>query len=59
MKKFSISIPAIAALLLAGLIACAPPEKDSGGEQTESGVKASEATSAQDFAAQLDAAVNG
>ena len=36
-------------LMLAGLIACAPPQKESGGEQTESGVKAGEATSAQDF----------
>lgn len=38
-----------AALLLVGSAACAPPEKGSGGEQTQSGVKAGEATSAQDF----------
>lgn len=37
------------ALLLVGSAACAPPEKDSGGEQTQSGVKAGEATSAADF----------
>jgi len=37
-------------LLVAGaLVACAPPEKDSGGETTDSGVKAGEATSAGDF----------
>ncbi|MGV0660167.1 ABC transporter substrate-binding protein, partial [Mycolicibacterium pulveris] len=38
-----------AALLLVGSAACAPPEKESGGEQTQSGVKAGEATSADDF----------
>lgn len=37
------------ALLLSGLVACAPPEKDSGGGETDSGVKVSEATSAADF----------
>jgi putative spermidine/putrescine transport system substrate-binding protein len=40
---------AVSVLLFAGAIACAPPEKDGDGEQTQSGVKASEATSAQDF----------
>ena len=40
---------AASALVVAGVAACAPPEnKDSGG-QTQSGGKASEATSAQDF----------
>jgi putative spermidine/putrescine transport system substrate-binding protein len=39
---------AASALLVVGLAACAPPEKDSGG-QTESGVNAREATSAADF----------
>jgi putative spermidine/putrescine transport system substrate-binding protein len=36
-------------LVAGGLVACAPPQKDSGGETTDSGVKASEATSAGDF----------
>jgi putative spermidine/putrescine transport system substrate-binding protein len=37
-------------LLVAGaLVACAPPEKHSGGATTDSGVKAGEATSAGDF----------
>lgn len=37
------------ALLLSGLMACAPPEKESGGGSTDSGVKVSAATSAADF----------
>lgn len=38
------------ALIAVGLVACAPPEKkDSGGGQTDSGVKASEAASVADF----------
>ena len=36
-------------LVLAGSLACAPPEKSGDGEQAQSGVKAAEATSAQDF----------
>lgn len=40
---------AASVLLLAGSVACAPPEKSEDGEQTQSGVKASEATSAEDF----------
>ena len=32
-----------------GLVACAPPEKEDTGNQTESGVNAREATSAEDF----------
>lgn len=36
-------------LLVTSLAACAPPEKDSSGAQTESGVNAAEATSAKDF----------
>lgn len=40
---------AASVLLLAGSVACAPPEKNGDGEQTRSGVKASEATSAEDF----------
>jgi putative spermidine/putrescine transport system substrate-binding protein len=35
--------------LLTGLIACAPPEKNSEGEQTESGGEAGEAVMAEDF----------
>jgi len=38
-----------AALLGAGLAACAPPEERGEGEQTQSGVKAADATSAKDF----------
>jgi putative spermidine/putrescine transport system substrate-binding protein len=38
-----------AALLVIGLVACAPPEKDNTGSQTESGVQANAATSAADF----------
>lgn len=37
------------ALLISGLMACAPPEKESGGGETDSGVKVSEAASAADF----------
>uniref|UniRef100_A0A5Q5BRW9 Extracellular solute-binding protein, family 1 n=2 Tax=unclassified Mycobacterium TaxID=2642494 RepID=A0A5Q5BRW9_MYCSS len=37
------------ALLLSGLVACAPPEKESGGGETDSGVQVGEATSAADF----------
>ncbi len=40
---------AASVLLLSALVACAPPEKENAGEATESGVKASEATSAEDF----------
>lgn len=36
-------------LLIAGLVACAPPQKDNTGGETKSGVKVSEATSAADF----------
>ena len=38
-----------AATLTVGLAACAPPENQSSGEQTESGVNAAEATSTEDF----------
>ncbi len=38
-----------AALVVAGIAACAPPEKKDSGTETQSGVKAAEATSAQDF----------
>src|SRR5215208_7187017 len=52
MKKSRLSgIAALtaAALLGAGLAACAPPDKRGEGEQTQSGVKAADATSAKDF----------
>ena len=40
---------AASALLVTAAVACAPPEKDDSGAETSSGVKAAEATSAQDF----------
>jgi putative spermidine/putrescine transport system substrate-binding protein len=40
---------AASAVLVAGLTACAPPEKKSEGAQTQSGVDAAQATSAEDF----------
>lgn len=40
---------AASVLLLAGSVACAPPQKKGDGEQTRSGVDASEATSAEEF----------
>ena len=40
---------ATSTLVVAGLVACAPPEKESTGAKTESGVNAKEATSAEDF----------
>lgn len=47
--KYRLAAITASTLLLVGAAACAPPEKESGGEQTQSGVKAGEATSAQDF----------
>jgi putative spermidine/putrescine transport system substrate-binding protein len=50
MKKFRLLAPVAASVfVLAAMVACAPPEKDNAGEQTESGVNAAEATSAEDF----------
>src|SRR4029079_3769864 len=40
---------AASALVVVGLVACAPPEKKDTGNQTQSGVNAREATSAADF----------
>lgn len=40
---------AASVLLLAGSVACAPPDKSGDGQQTQSDVKAAEATSAEDF----------
>ncbi len=45
--KMTLTLAAASALL--ALAACAPPEKENTGSQTESGVKAAEATSAADF----------
>jgi len=42
-------VSAASALVQAGLIACAPPQKDNSGDETSSGVKVSEAKSAADF----------
>jgi len=49
MKRSLLAVSAASALLLAGLIACAPPQKDNSGGETKSGVKVSEAKSAADF----------
>ena len=42
-------LTAAASALVLLFTACAPPEKDAGGDQTQSGVRAGEATSAADF----------
>jgi putative spermidine/putrescine transport system substrate-binding protein len=47
--RLTAAASALVLLFTGGLTACAPPEKDAGGEQTQSGVKAGEATSAADF----------
>ena len=57
MKKSRLFGVAATALLVAGVAGCAPPEKKSEGEQTQSGVNASEATSAEDFGG-MDALVD-
>jgi putative spermidine/putrescine transport system substrate-binding protein len=49
MRKSLLAVFAGSALVLSGLIACAPPEKDNAGGETQSGVKVSEAKSAADF----------
>ena len=49
MKTTRLVAATASVLLVAGLAACAPPEKKSEGEQTESGVNAGEAKSAEDF----------
>ena len=48
-KSRLLAAAAASALVVIGLVACAPPEKKDTGSQTESGVKANEATSAADF----------
>ncbi len=52
-----ITVAAACALLVAGSSACAPPEKKNDGEQTQSGVSAAQAKSAQDFGG-MDALVD-
>ena len=49
MRKSLLAVSAVSAFALACLIACAPPQKDNSGGETQSGVKVSEATSAADF----------
>jgi putative spermidine/putrescine transport system substrate-binding protein len=49
MTKSVVAVSAASVLVLAGLIACAPPQKDNTGGETSSGVKVSEATSAAAF----------
>jgi putative spermidine/putrescine transport system substrate-binding protein len=49
MTKSLLAVSAAATLVLSGLIACAPPQKDNKGDQTSSGVNVAEATSATDF----------
>ena len=48
-KSRLLAAAAASALVVIGLVACAPPEKKDTGNQTESGVNAREATSAADF----------
>jgi len=48
-KSRLLAAAAASALVVVGLVACAPPEKKDTGNQTESGVNAREATSAADF----------
>jgi putative spermidine/putrescine transport system substrate-binding protein len=49
MNKSLVAVSAASVLVLAGVIACAPPQKDNKGGDTSSGVKVNEATSAADF----------
>ena len=49
MAKSRLLAGAASALVVIGLVACAPPEKKDTGNQTQSGVNAKEATSAADF----------
>jgi putative spermidine/putrescine transport system substrate-binding protein len=49
LKARLLAATAASALVVVGLVACAPPEKKDSGSQTESGVDAKAATSAADF----------
>src|SRR6478752_7315294 len=57
MKKSRLAAVTASVVLVAGLAACAPPEKKNEGEQTQSGANAGEATSAKDFGG-MDALVD-
>ena len=48
-KSRLLAAASASALVVIGLVGCAPPEKESTGNQTESGVDAKAATSAADF----------
>jgi putative spermidine/putrescine transport system substrate-binding protein len=48
MNKSLLAVSAASALVFAGLIACAPPQKDNSGGETSNGVKVSDAKSAAD-----------
>jgi len=49
MNKSLLAVSAASALVFAGLLACAPPQKDSSGGETSNGVKVGEAKSAADL----------
>src|SRR5258705_1966584 len=49
MKKSVVAVSAASVLVLSGLIACAPPQKDNTGGKTSSGVKVRQAACAADF----------
>src|SRR5262245_44656289 len=49
MKRSLLAVSAACALVLAGVLACPPPQKDNRGGETKSGVKFNEAKSAADF----------
>ena len=49
MKNSRLFAAAASALMVLGLVSCAPPQKEDTGSTTESGVNAREATSAEDF----------
>jgi putative spermidine/putrescine transport system substrate-binding protein len=57
MKNSRLAAVTAVVFLVVGLAACAPPEKKSEGDRTQSGVKAGEATSAKDFGG-MDALVD-
>ena len=57
MNKSFLAIAAASTLVFAGLVGCAPPQKDNSGGETQSGVKVSEAKSAADFGG-MDALVD-
>jgi putative spermidine/putrescine transport system substrate-binding protein len=48
-SRLAAAASAVVLLIAGGLIACAPPEKDASGEKTQTGAKASDATSVAEF----------